>query len=207
MSFKMDASTNTNSRLDASTTATSVYQFEIVLHHIHPPIWRRIQVPENFTFFDLNVAIQDLFQWSGQHLHKFEMVKSKSLVSLLDFTFELKEYIGIPDRGLANDCIILPEKETRIADQFSLNKNKCVYTYDFSSEWVSSYLYHISINCQLYKTMFSCRDTTSHWKKYLLHFLTSIIQYALKVTVVLLVNALVKINFFKLRCETTTSGG
>ncbi|HPL29878.1 MAG TPA: hypothetical protein PLG21_17660, partial [Anaerolineae bacterium] len=36
-----------------------VYQFKIVLEGVEPPIWRRIQVPEIYTFWDLHVAIQD----------------------------------------------------------------------------------------------------------------------------------------------------
>lgn len=148
ISSKIDASTNTNAQVDASTTATSVYQFKIDLQNIQPPIWRRIQVPESFSFFELHVAIEDLFQWSGHHLHKFEMVKPRSHLSLVDLKFHPSEYIGIPDRGLASDCKILPEKETRIADRFSLTKNKCVYTYDFGNEWVCTF--YISMICRLY---------------------------------------------------------
>jgi hypothetical protein len=36
-----------------------VYQFKIALDSIEPPIWRLIQVPETYTFWDLHVAIQD----------------------------------------------------------------------------------------------------------------------------------------------------
>lgn len=129
------------SKVDAATTATEIYQFKIALKYIKPPIWRRIQVPENFTFFDLHVAIEDLFKWSGLHLHKFEMAKPKRTFLQFDGHFELDEYIGIPDAAFANDYNILPEKETRIADQFSIFNNKCLYTYDFGSEWVSLFLH------------------------------------------------------------------
>jgi len=33
-----------------------VYQFKISLEATEPPIWRRIQVPETYTFWDLHVA-------------------------------------------------------------------------------------------------------------------------------------------------------
>lgn len=36
-----------------------VYQFKITLKHIEPDIWRVIQVPETYTFYDFHVAIQD----------------------------------------------------------------------------------------------------------------------------------------------------
>jgi len=51
-----------------------VYQLKITLKGIRPPIWRRIQVPETYTFWDLHVAIQDAMGWEDAHLHEFEMV-------------------------------------------------------------------------------------------------------------------------------------
>lgn len=51
-----------------------VYQFKVTLKHISPPIWRRIQVPETYTFYDLHVAIQNAMGWTDSHLHQFEMV-------------------------------------------------------------------------------------------------------------------------------------
>ena len=40
-----------------------VYQFKISLKEIKPPIWRRIQVPDTYSFWDLHVAIQDSMGW------------------------------------------------------------------------------------------------------------------------------------------------
>jgi hypothetical protein len=51
-----------------------VYQFNIALQGIKPPIWRRIQVPETCTFWDLHVAIQDVIGWLDYHLHEFEIM-------------------------------------------------------------------------------------------------------------------------------------
>lgn len=124
-----------------AASTNQIYVFKIGLQHIKPPIWRRIEVPAIYTFFDLHVAIQDLFKWSDNHLHKFEMVKpKKDLISMLmSDNYQLEEYIGIPDRYLAGDFHILPEIETKIRDHFAMedSKGKCVYTYDFGFEWVS----------------------------------------------------------------------
>jgi hypothetical protein len=38
---------------------TLVHQFLIVLTGIEPLVWRRIQVPAAYSFWDLHVAIQD----------------------------------------------------------------------------------------------------------------------------------------------------
>ena len=55
-----------------------VYQLKIALKDIRPPIWRRIQVPETYSFHDRHVAIQDAMGWSDYHLHQFEMVNSST---------------------------------------------------------------------------------------------------------------------------------
>lgn len=39
----------------------SILQFRIELLGIEPLIWRRIQVPDTYTFWDLHVAIQSAF--------------------------------------------------------------------------------------------------------------------------------------------------
>jgi hypothetical protein len=50
-----------------------VYQFKITLKDIRPPIWRRIQVPSTFNFWDLHVAIQNAKGWQDCHLREFRI--------------------------------------------------------------------------------------------------------------------------------------
>ena len=49
-----------------------IYQFKISLKGIRPSIWRRIQVPENYDFYELHVAIQDAMGWYDYHLHQYD---------------------------------------------------------------------------------------------------------------------------------------
>src|SRR5690625_2121898 len=49
----------------------NIYQFKILLHEIEPEIWRLIEVPESYTFWELHVAIQDAMGWLDSHLHEF----------------------------------------------------------------------------------------------------------------------------------------
>lgn len=44
-----------------------VYQFKITLKELEPLIWRQIQVPEAYSFWDLHVAIQDAMGWLDYH--------------------------------------------------------------------------------------------------------------------------------------------
>ena len=52
----------------------AVCQFLIVLSNTNPLVWRRIQVPEDYSFWDLHVAIQDAMGWNDTHLHEFSFI-------------------------------------------------------------------------------------------------------------------------------------
>lgn len=103
----------------------SVYQFKITLQNIKPSVWRRIQVPEDYSFWDLHVAIQDAMGWYDYHLHEF---------SLLNFDQNNKR-IGLPSDDFPDEKV-LPSWEEKIKDWFSLEKNKAMnYIYDFGDSW------------------------------------------------------------------------
>lgn len=50
---------------------SKIYRFRVSLREIEPEIWRVIEVPETYTFWDLHVAIQDAMGWLDCHLHEF----------------------------------------------------------------------------------------------------------------------------------------
>ncbi len=60
-------------RLRAMEEPAFVYQFLIALSETDPLVWRRLQVPSTYTFWDLHVAIQDAMGWHDCHLHRFEL--------------------------------------------------------------------------------------------------------------------------------------
>ncbi|VVB87069.1 Plasmid pRiA4b ORF-3-like protein [uncultured archaeon] len=103
---------------------TQVYQFKITLEGIRPPIWRRIQVPETYTFWDLHVAIQDAMGWSDCHLHEFEILNPST---------GLKVNIGLPGDEL--DRKILIDWNQKIADYFTMENPLASYAYDFGDNW------------------------------------------------------------------------
>ena len=51
---------------------------KIVIEDTHPPVWRRIIIPEKITFADLHEMIQIVFGWEDEHLHEFR-IPSKSI--------------------------------------------------------------------------------------------------------------------------------
>lgn len=104
----------------------SVYQFKITLKETKPPAWRRIQVPETYTFWDLHIAIQDAMGWSDYHLHSFEIVNPST---------EMKVEIGIPDEEYAWEKEVLADWKQKIKDYFSMENKVADYTYDFGDNW------------------------------------------------------------------------
>ncbi|MCX6664703.1 MAG: plasmid pRiA4b ORF-3 family protein [Euryarchaeota archaeon] len=102
----------------------NVYQFKISLQETKPLIWRRIQVPEKYTFWDLHVAIQDAMGWNDYHLHEFN-IKKPGLSNEVS--------IGIPEEDL--DTEFLPGWKHKIADYFSMDNQTAEYIYDFGDDW------------------------------------------------------------------------
>ena len=70
-----------------------VLQFKITLRYTTSPVWRRILVPDSYTFWDLHVAISDVMPWQDCHLHVFKFSRGKR-----DDKFQ----VGIPDEILTN---------------------------------------------------------------------------------------------------------
>lgn len=101
-----------------------VFQFKITLDYIEPIIWRRIQVPETYSFWDLHVAIQDAMGWTDSHLHQFEMQNPK--------TGEEVE-ISIPDEEWEDEA--LAGWDVKITDYFSMQNPTALYIYDFGDNW------------------------------------------------------------------------
>lgn len=102
-----------------------VYQFLIVLPGTDPLVWRRIIVPEAYSFWDLHVAIQDAMGWLDSHLHEFE---------LLDQDGQL-ERIGIPDDDFPDERPCLPGWEVPIATRVTYGMGPVRYRYDFGDDW------------------------------------------------------------------------
>jgi hypothetical protein len=104
----------------------NVFQFKIILDGITPPIWRRVEVPENYSFWDLHVAIQDAMGWVDYYLHEFLM--SDPLTGV-------ETRIGVPDEEFGFYKEIVPENEQNITHWFSMKNKSARYVYDFGDGW------------------------------------------------------------------------
>jgi hypothetical protein len=102
-----------------------VYQFKIALNEIEPPIWRRIQVPSEYSFWDLHVALQDAMGWLDCHLHGF-FFRQKHKRGMTE--------IGIPGEEFEGQ-VVLPGWEIPITAHFAEPGQTMRYEYDFGDGW------------------------------------------------------------------------
>ncbi|MFQ5750839.1 MAG: plasmid pRiA4b ORF-3 family protein [bacterium] len=115
-----------------------VYQFKVSLRGISPPIWRRIQVPQTYSFWDLHVALQDALGWLDYHLHLFHVMNPKTGVV---------DEIGIPDdEPFADEHPCLPGWEVPLTAYFVEPGTRAHYEYDFGDSWEHDLLLEELVN-------------------------------------------------------------
>lgn len=103
-----------------------VIRFRVELLDIRPPVWRRIEVRADATFWALHVALQNAMGWTDSHLHEFELPSSDTG----DAT-----RIGMPDPEGDDDREIVPEHEQRLDRWLHHAGERFFYDYDFGDDW------------------------------------------------------------------------
>jgi len=109
-----------------ATKPESACQVLILLPNTDPLVWRRVQVPESYSFWDLHVAIQDAMGWKDYHLHEFTVVDSKT---------RQVNRIGIPDDEIPSERPCLAGWKVPIARYLHHGMNPVRYRYDFGDDW------------------------------------------------------------------------
>ena len=107
-----------------SKPKTRTYRFKVSLLGIEPEIWRLIEVPDTYTFWDLHVAIQDAMGWLDYHLHSFEPATVGD---------SNPGRIGIPESPMDDDYIA--GWTVPIARYFANPGDAARYDYDFGDGW------------------------------------------------------------------------
>ncbi|CAI2171672.1 11569_t:CDS:2 [Funneliformis geosporum] len=103
---------------------SQVLEFKIQLKHIRiPAVWRRIQVPYDYTFFHFHLAIQCCMGWLNCHMHIFR-------------TQEGFEY-GNPhiDINYLDFPEVREEKTSLLKDYFHSKGQIMEYEYDLGDSW------------------------------------------------------------------------
>jgi hypothetical protein len=102
-----------------------IFVFHVRLAEISPPVWRRLEVRAEGTFWHLHCAIQDAMPWHDVHLHEF-----------LFPTGDQQARIGFPDDDFEDMGTHLPSWRTPLRDWFVTVPGQCLYVYDFGDDWV-----------------------------------------------------------------------
>lgn len=55
------------------TAKTRIFQLQVQLGEVRPPVWRRVLVPAAATLAELHEVLQVARGWTDSHLHGFEV--------------------------------------------------------------------------------------------------------------------------------------
>lgn len=96
-----------------------LYELDVRLQEIEPPIWRTIEVPGASSLEDVHFALQVAMGWTLSHLHQFKIGKRQ---------YGMVEVDGAEDLGLEDERAFQLQDVARAGDTF-------VYEYDFGDGW------------------------------------------------------------------------
>ena len=100
------------------------FQFRIQIKDVQkPPVWRKVIVPESFTFEQFHRVIQEAFGWGNYHL----------------FQFSPSGYGSEPVIAIPSDDdwekTALNASDTKLSSVFNTENQKYTYIYDFGDDW------------------------------------------------------------------------
>ena len=103
---------------ELSVSSPEIYEFRIVLCAISPLVWRRLLVESQSSLAELHYALQVIFDWSNESLHRFRI--------------HGKDY-GIPQGA----GMVFHEDARRVPlSRFRLRcGERFRYEYDFTADW------------------------------------------------------------------------
>lgn len=96
------------------------YIIKVTIENTHPPVWRRIIIPEKISFGDLHKILQTAFQWEGAHMHDFSFPGTRAKVVMRE------DACWCEDDVTEGDVLV---------DSYLTSYKYIRYTYDFGDDW------------------------------------------------------------------------
>ena len=97
-------------------------RLKITLENFEPAIWRRVEVNDDLSFYQLHRVIQQAMGWEDCHLHEFEVARQRvGTASADDAMFMIRD-------------VLIPERSTRLFELLE-GRRKFRYWYDFGDDW------------------------------------------------------------------------
>jgi len=105
------------------------FQFRIQLKNVQkPPVWRKVIVPESFTFEQFHLVIQESFGWGNYYLYQFSPSGYGSNPVIANPSLDDWEKPA------------MNASKTKISAIFKVENQKFTYIYDFGDDWMHSIL-------------------------------------------------------------------
>lgn len=101
-----------------SLSANQCLQLKVSLARWRPPIWRTVLIPATANLATLDLVIQALYGWDGDHLHAFRVRRA----TYSDPSFSLEE--------------TRDEYAMRVLAALNAGGGKITYEYDFGASWI-----------------------------------------------------------------------
>lgn len=99
-------------------TGALIYEIQVTLDRITPPIWRRFTVPAAITLEQFHVALLAVMGWSGGHLYEFRVRRVR---------------YGDPDALW--DSAVAPAAAKTLVNTVRRRQGTFYYVYDWGDEW------------------------------------------------------------------------
>lgn len=96
----------------------AVYQFKVKLKGIRPPIWRRFQVTNKITLYELHQVLQTVMGWENCHPYQFTIQGT---------------YFCDPDSCCTSRDV--DASKVKLWQVLTEPKKKLLYQYDFGDDW------------------------------------------------------------------------
>jgi hypothetical protein len=105
------------------TEKTKIFEIEIVLEDVRPPVRRLIQVPGDASLAVLHEVVQSAMGWTNSHLHEFEIGGQRYGMSDPDWD----------DGDVADEAKVKLFRLVGVGERLG-------YVYDFGDNWAHTLL-------------------------------------------------------------------
>lgn len=103
-----------------------VLKFKIELTHTSdPPVWRRVLVPDSFSFAKFHLVIQAAFGWEHAHMYQFSPSGYGS-----------EPQIGMITEDPWDEDDTIDSSRVKLSKVFKEKGQNFTYIYDFGDDWI-----------------------------------------------------------------------
>lgn len=113
------------------------YQFKIKLRGVSkPPVWRRVIVNQDITFYQFHLVIMGAFGWMNRHLFTF-----------CDKGWGSDWYVELPQEELFPSFVDkVDARKAKLCDYFEEGYTKLIYIYDLGDDWIHEIVLEERVN-------------------------------------------------------------